>query len=107
MKQNIRVLLDEVTVRHAKRRAADERRPLSGLIQDALERYLAQDTADRRRRAAACELFCERPMRLRSGQLKVLLDHDSWSLCRSCIPLHFRGCPTGRSGQRLDHWRSV
>lgn len=80
MKQAIRIRLDEVTVRGAKRRAADESRPLSGLIQEALERYLAQDTADRRRRAAAYELLCERPMRLASNQFKVVLDHDSWNL---------------------------
>ena len=73
MKLAIHILLEEATVRRAKRRAADENRPLSGLIQDALERYLSEDTADRGRRTAAYEFFCERPMRLASDQFKIVL----------------------------------
>lgn len=40
MKQKVGILLEEDVLRRAKRRAADEGRPLSDLIQDALEKYL-------------------------------------------------------------------
>ena len=38
MKQKVGTLLEQDIVRRAKRRAADENRPLSDVIQDALER---------------------------------------------------------------------
>ena len=38
--QKVGILLDEDVLRRAKRRAADEGRSLSDLIQDALEKYL-------------------------------------------------------------------
>lgn len=40
MKQKVVTLLEEDVLGRAKRRAADEGRPLSDLIQDALEKYL-------------------------------------------------------------------
>ena len=40
MKQKVGTLLEADVLRRAKRRAADEGRPLSDLIQDALEKYL-------------------------------------------------------------------
>lgn len=40
MKQKVVTLLEENVLRRAKFRAADEGRPLSDLIQDALEKYL-------------------------------------------------------------------
>ena len=40
MKQKVGTLLEEDVLRRAKRRAADEGRPLSDVIQDALESYL-------------------------------------------------------------------
>lgn len=40
MTQKIGILLEEEMLRRAKRHAADEGRPLSDLIQDALEEYL-------------------------------------------------------------------
>jgi hypothetical protein len=80
MKQKIGTLLEEDIVRRAKRRAADENRPFSDLIQDALERYLSEGVAEPARREAAYNLFCERPMRLAPDQLKAVLEHDSWDL---------------------------
>ena len=80
MKQKIGTLLEEDVVRRAKRRATDENRPLSDLIQDALERYLSEGVAEPARREAAYNFFCERPMRLAPDQLKVVLEHDSWDL---------------------------
>ena len=41
MKQKVVTLLEEEVLRRANRRAVDEGRPLSDLIQDALEKYLA------------------------------------------------------------------
>lgn len=78
MKQKVGTLLEEDVVRRAKRRAADEGRPLSDIIQDALERYLSKGIAEPARRDAAYQLFCERPMRLAPDQLKIVLEHDSW-----------------------------
>ena len=40
MKQKVVTLLEEEVLRRANRRAVDEGRPLSDLIQDALEKYL-------------------------------------------------------------------
>jgi len=78
MKQKVGTLLEEDVLRRAKRRAADEGRPLSDLIQDALERYLSKGMPEPARRDAAYQLFCERPMRIAAEQLKAVLEHDSW-----------------------------
>ena len=80
MKQKIGTVLEEDVLRRAKRRAADESRPLSDVIQDALERYLSQGVPQPARRDAAYRLFCERPMLLAPEQLKTVLEHDSWDL---------------------------
>jgi hypothetical protein len=71
-------VLEADIVRRAKRRAADESRPLSDVIQDALERYLSEGVPQPARRDAAYQLFCERPMLLAPEQLKTVLEHDSW-----------------------------
>ena len=76
MKRKIGTLLEEDVVRRAKRRAADEKRPLSDVIQDALERYLSEGTPEPARRDAAYQLFCERPIRLAPEQLKAVLEHS-------------------------------
>ena len=80
MKQKVSTLLEEDILRRAKRRATDEGRPLSDLIQDALERYLSKGMLEPARRDAAYQLFCERPIRLAPDQLKAVLEHDSWDL---------------------------
>ena len=80
MKQKIGTMLEQDVLRRAKRRAADEGRPLSDVIQDALERYLSEDAPQPARQDAAYQLFCERPMRLAAEQLKTLLKHDSCDL---------------------------
>lgn len=80
MKQKIGTVLEQDVLRRAKRRAADESRPLSDVIQDALERYLSQGVPQPARRDAAYQLFCERPMLLAPEQLKTVLEHDSWNL---------------------------
>ena len=80
MKQKVETLLEEDLLRRAKRRAAAENRPLSDVIQDALERYLSEGLAEPARRDAAYQLFCERPMRLAPEQLKAVLELDSWDV---------------------------
>lgn len=79
MKQKIGTLLEEDIVRRAKRRAADESRPLSDLIQDALERYLSEGVPEPARREAAYELLCERPIRLTAEQFRTILEEDVWA----------------------------
>lgn len=78
MKQKVGTLLEEDVLRRAKRRAADEGRPLSDLIQDALEKYLTAGLAEPAHREAAFQLFCERPIKLSSEQFKAVLEHDAW-----------------------------
>ena len=60
----------------AKRRAAEERRSLSDLIQDALVRYLRKEAATSKERQIAYRLFCEQPMKLSSEQLQHVLEED-------------------------------
>ena len=55
MKQKVWTLLEQDVVRRARRRAADEKRSLSNMIQDALERYLSVRIAElARRRRGSC-----------------------------------------------------
>jgi hypothetical protein len=78
MKQKVGTLLEEDVLRRAKRRAADEGRPLSDLIQDALEKYLTAGLPEPAHREAAFQLFCERPIKLSPEQFKAVLEHHSW-----------------------------
>lgn len=78
MKQKVVTLLEENVLRRAKRRAADERRPLSDLIQDALEKYLTAGLPRPAHHEAAFQLFCEQPIKLSPEKFKTVLDHDSW-----------------------------
>ncbi|MEK6776859.1 MAG: hypothetical protein AABY87_08270 [bacterium] len=80
MKRKVGTLLEEDVLRKAKRRAVDEGRPLSGLIQDALESYLSTRTVDPAKRDAAYQLYCEYPMKLTSAQFKAVLEEDAWDL---------------------------
>jgi hypothetical protein len=80
MKQKIGTLIEEDIMRLAKRRAAEEGRPLSDLIQDALEQYLRKGGATPKERKAAFHLFCERPMKISPEQLRYVLEEDMWDL---------------------------
>jgi hypothetical protein len=79
MKCKISLLIEENVVRLAKRRAAKEGRPLSHLIQDAVERYLGTTKATPVQRAQAYYLFCEQPMTITRTQLRHILDEDMWN----------------------------
>lgn len=78
MKHKVGTLIEKDVMRRAKRRAADERRPLSDLIQDALESYLASTAVEPAKRDAAYHLFCERPMKLTRKQFEGVLEEDAW-----------------------------
>ena len=75
IKQEVGILLEQDFLRRAKRRAVDERRPLSDLIQDALERYLTVGLPEHRE--AVFLLFCERPIKLSPDQFKAVLERDA------------------------------
>jgi hypothetical protein len=80
MKQKIGTLIEEDVMRLAKRRAAEEGRPLSDLIQDALVQYLSPGAASAKEREMAYHLFCERPFKLTPEQFRDLLEEDPWDL---------------------------
>ncbi len=76
MKKRLSAFIEEEIFRHAKQRAAQERRSLGALIQDALVSYLSKKRTDPRTREEAYQLFCEKPMRLSNKQLKNILEVD-------------------------------
>ena len=78
MKQKIGTLIEEDIMRLAKRRAAEEGRPLSDLIQDALVQYLSPGAASAKEREIAFYVFCERPFKLSPEQLRQVLEEDVW-----------------------------
>jgi hypothetical protein len=78
MKKKVGTLLDEDVIRHAKRRAAEEDRPLSDVIQDALVSYLSDKVPDPKKREKAYQLFCEKPIRFRTDQFRQVLEEDTW-----------------------------
>jgi len=80
MKQKIGTLIEEDIMRLAKRKAAEEGRPLSDLIQDALTQYLRKDAATPKERKMAFHLFCERPMKIPPEQLRYVFEEDIWDL---------------------------
>jgi hypothetical protein len=80
MKQKVGTLIEEEIMKLAKRRAAEEGRPLSDVIQDALVRYLRKEAASPKERKMAYHLFCERPMKLTPEQLRNVLEEDMWEL---------------------------
>jgi hypothetical protein len=80
MKKKVGTLLDEEVIRHAKRRAAEEGRPLSDVIQDALVSYLSDKVADPKKRENAYQVFCGQPMRISRKQFKEIVEEDAWDL---------------------------
>jgi hypothetical protein len=80
MKKKIGTLIEENTMRLAKRKAAEEGRSLSDVIQDALVEYLRKQAATPKERKMAFRLFCEQPMKIPSEQLRYVLEEDMWDL---------------------------
>ena len=79
MKRKIGTLIEEEVIKLANRRAAEEGRPLSDLIQDALVAYLSRKVPDPKHRETAYRLFCERPIRLSREKLNEVLQGDAWN----------------------------
>ena len=77
-KRKVGTLINVDIMRILKRKAADEGRSLSDLIQDALVKYLSGGSADQEKREAAYRLFCERPFKLDQAQFREILESDAW-----------------------------
>ena len=80
MKRKVGTILEEEVIRRAKRQAAEEDRPFSDLIQEALENYLSSRIPEPARREAAYQLFCGSPIRLSADQFQAVLEEDAWNL---------------------------
>jgi hypothetical protein len=80
VKKKIGTVIEENTMRLAKRKAAEEGRSISELIQDALVEYLRKQAATPEERKMAFRAFCERPMKIPPRQLRYVLDEDMWDL---------------------------
>lgn len=80
MKQKVGTLIEEDIMKHAKRRAVEEGRSISDLIQDALLEYLHKKGASPKERKMAYHLFCERPMKIPPEELRNVLEEDMWDL---------------------------
>ena len=80
MKKKVGTVIEENTMRLAKRKAAEEGRSLSEVIQDALVEYLRKEAATPKERRMAFHLFCEQPMKIPSEQLRYVLEEDMWDL---------------------------
>ena len=78
MKRKIGALIEEDIMRLAKRRAGEEGRSFSDLVQDAIVQYLRKNAATRKERKKAYHLFCERPMKIPPKQLRHMLEDDPW-----------------------------
>ncbi len=80
MKKKVGTVIEENTMRLAKRKAAEEGRSLSEVIQEALVQYLRKEAATPKERRMAFHLFCEQPMKVPSKQLRYVLEEDMWDL---------------------------
>jgi hypothetical protein len=78
MKKKIGTLMDEQVLRRAKRRAAEEGRPLNDLFQAAVSEYLARALPESGQREEAYRVFCERPIPLSPAQFKQIVNLDAW-----------------------------
>jgi hypothetical protein len=78
MKKKVGTVIEENTMRLAKRKAAEEGRSLSEVIQEALVQYLRKEAATPKERRMAFHLFCEQPMKIPSEQLRYVLEEDMW-----------------------------
>ncbi|RJR32583.1 MAG: ribbon-helix-helix protein, CopG family [Desulfobacteraceae bacterium] len=78
MKRKITISLEEDLVRLSRRRALEENRPLSALIQDAIMQYLDNKVQEQDKRLEAYRTFCERPIRISREDFKTLLKESSW-----------------------------
>ncbi len=78
MRQKLGTLIEEKIMRLAKRRAAEEGRPLYEIIEEALTHYLNGTAASSHERETAYHIFCERPLKLSRAQFRHVLEEDCW-----------------------------
>ncbi len=78
MRQKLGTLIEEKVMRLAKRRAAEEGRPLYEIIEEALTSYLNGQASSQNEREAAYHMFCERPLKLSRKQFRQILEEDCW-----------------------------
>jgi hypothetical protein len=76
MKKKMGIVIERDTMRLAKRKAAQEGRSVSNLIEDALVQYLRKQLPTPEDRRMAFHLFCERPMEIPLRQLRYALEED-------------------------------
>lgn len=69
-KEKIGTMIDEEIMRLARRRAVEQGKSISEVIQDALAAYLAVGSEDRREREAALSKFCGRPLQAEPAWLR-------------------------------------
>ncbi len=79
MKRKVGTLIEEKVMRQAKRRAAEEGRSLSHVIQEALLHYLAETETRPDNREHAYHAFCDRPLKLKPDQFRKVLEEDQWN----------------------------
>ncbi len=79
MKRKVGTLIEEGVVRMAKRRAAEEGRPLAEIFQDALVGYLQRSGVDLESRRAALARLLGHPLRLNDSDLAALVENDALS----------------------------
>jgi hypothetical protein len=78
VERKVGILLEEEVFKLAKRRALEEGRPLSDVIQESIVHYLSNKVPDPKKRERAYQIFCERPMRISKQQFKEILKEDVW-----------------------------
>jgi hypothetical protein len=76
MKRKVGIVIEQNTMWLAKRKAAEEGRPLSDLVEDALVLYLRKQRPTSAERKMAFHIFCERPMKIPPSQVRYVLEED-------------------------------
>jgi hypothetical protein len=78
MKKRVSILIEEEVIGNAKKRAAQEGRPLSDLTQDALLVYLTRKVPEPQKRKNDYQVFCKQPMRITKKQFKKIIEVDAY-----------------------------
>jgi len=78
MKRKVGTLIDEGVMRMVKRKAVEENRPLSGIIQEAIVEYVVTGKKDVDARLKAWRRFCGCPLKLPPKALKAIIEADTW-----------------------------